>query len=47
MHTLTRGLTTSRWTFIIDKSGKVVYMDNAVKATEDADNVVSELKKLG
>ena len=47
MHTLTRGLTTSRWTFIIDKSGKVVYMDNAVKATEDAGNVVSELKKLG
>ncbi len=47
MHTLTRGSTTSRWTFIIDKSGKVTYMDNAVNAAEDAENVVSELKKLG
>ena len=47
MHTLTRGLTTNRWTFIIDKNGKVIYKDEAVKATEDTNNVLSALKKLG
>ncbi len=47
MHTLTRGLTTMRWTFIIGKDGSVVYKNDSVKATEDAATVIAELKKLG
>jgi peroxiredoxin Q/BCP len=45
-HTLDRGITTMRWTFIINKEGKVVYKDDAVKATEDTNNVLAQLKKL-
>ena len=45
-HVLTRGLTTMRWTFIIDKNGKVVYKNDQVKATEDTSTVLAELKKL-
>lgn len=45
-HTLTRGITTMRWTFVIDKQGNVVYKDDAVKATEDTSNVLAQLKKL-
>jgi peroxiredoxin Q/BCP len=45
MHTLTRGITTGRWTFVIDKAGKVIYKDDAVKATEDTANVLGLLKK--
>ncbi len=44
LHTLTRGTTIGRWTFVIDKSGKVIYKDDAVKATEDTANVLSLLK---
>ncbi len=44
LHTLTRGITTGRWTFVIDKSGKVIYKDDAVKATEDTNNVLNLLK---
>lgn len=47
MHTLTRGLTTARWTFVIGKDGKVVYKNDQVKATEDTATVLAELKKLG
>ena len=47
MHTLTRGLTTSRWTFIIGKDGSVVYKNDKVNATEDTATVIAELKKLG
>jgi len=46
LHTLTRGITTNRWTFIINKEGEVVYKDDAVKATEDTSNVIAQLKKL-
>ena len=45
-HTLDRGITTGRWTFIINKEGKVVYKDDSVKATEDTANVLAQLKKL-
>jgi peroxiredoxin Q/BCP len=45
-HTLARGITTMRWTFVIDKQGNVVYKDDAVKATEDTANVLAQLKKL-
>lgn len=46
LHTLTRGITTNRWTFVINKSGEIVYKDDAVKATEDTSNVLAQLKKL-
>ncbi len=47
MHTLTRGLTTSRWTFIIDKEGKVIYRSTNVDVAEDSQAVLRELKKQG
>ena len=47
MHTLTRGITTMRWTFIIGKDGSVVYKNDKVKATEDTSTVIAEIKKLG
>ena len=45
-HVLTRGITTMRWTFIIDKNGKVVYKNDKAKPTEDTSAVIAELKKL-
>ena len=47
MHTLTRGITTMRWTFIIGKDGSIVYKNDKVKATEDTSTVIAEIKKLG
>ena len=42
--TLNRGVTTSRWTFIIDPNGKIVYKDTDVQATEDSQTVLEFLK---
>jgi peroxiredoxin Q/BCP len=42
---LTRSATAKRWTFIIDPAGKIVYRDDAVKATQDLQNVLAFLKK--
>ena len=42
--TLTRTATTSRWTFVVDSSGKVVYKAPQVKATEDLENVLAFIK---
>jgi peroxiredoxin Q/BCP len=42
--TLNRTATAKRWTFVIDKKGKIVYKDDAVKATEDLQNVLSFIK---
>ena len=41
---LERGTTASRWTFIIDKDGKVVYKNDEVNATKDTEEVLSFLK---
>ena len=41
---LFRGITTSRWTFIIDKNGKVVYKNEEVNASEDSKEVINYLK---
>ena len=43
---LERGVTTSRWTFIIDKDGKVVYRDTEVNAEGDSQAVIAALQKL-
>jgi thioredoxin-dependent peroxiredoxin len=41
---LERDITTSRWTFIIDKNRKVVYKNEQVKASEDSQEVVNFLR---
>jgi len=45
-HTLSRSLTTSRWTFVIGKDGDIIYKNDAVNAAEDPDAVIAQLKKL-
>lgn len=45
-HLLNRGVTTMRWTFIINKDGEVVYKNDRVNAAEDGEVVLAELKKL-
>ena len=42
--TLKHSYTLSRWTFIIDKSGKIVYKDKDVNPVEDSQNIVKFLK---
>jgi len=41
---LVRGTTASRWTFIIDKKGKIVYKNEQVDAAKDAEAVLAFLK---
>ncbi len=41
---LTRGITASRWTFIIDKKGNIAYIDEQVNAANDAEHIISFLK---
>ena len=44
--TLQRGTTTNRWTFIISKKGKIIYLNdkvNAAKDSKDALNFTSNL----
>lgn len=35
-----------RWTFYIDKDGKILYVDRQVKAQSAAEDVVNKLKEL-
>jgi thioredoxin-dependent peroxiredoxin len=41
---LTRGVTTSRWTFVIDGNGKLIYRDNNVNASTDSQTVLEFIK---
>ncbi len=41
---LERDITTSRWTFILDKNGKIVYKNEQVKASEDPQEVLNFLR---
>lgn len=43
---LVRGVTASRWTFIVDKNGKIVYKDTDVNAAQDSDKVLEFLKSM-
>lgn len=48
--TLTRGVTAARWTFVIDKNGKIVMKNTKVKAADDSKAIlklVNNLKKSG
>jgi len=44
--TLDRGVTASRWTFIIDKEGKIAYKNTDVNAEEDSKQTIDFIKKL-
>ena len=41
---LTRGVTASRWTFVIDKSGKIVYKNTDVDVTKDTQEILDFIK---
>lgn len=43
--TLTRGITTARWTFIIDLDGKILHINNHVDAANDSKNVLKVIKE--
>ena len=44
--TLERGVTASRWTFIIDKAGKIAYVNTEVSAAEDSKQTIEVIKNL-
>lgn len=43
---LMRSYTTARWTFVLDKNGKVLYTNQDVKAADDSQHVVEFIKSL-
>lgn len=43
---LVRGVTSSRWTFIIDKNGKIVYVNTEVDAAEDSEQTIEVIQNL-
>ncbi|MDG0964276.1 MAG: hypothetical protein P8O23_04390, partial [Opitutales bacterium] len=43
--TLERGVTPKRWTFLISKSGKLIYKNDQVTASEDSSNVMKFINK--
>lgn len=42
---LVRGVSASRWTFIIDKKGNIVYKNEQVDATKDTEEVLNFIKQ--
>ncbi|MEX2572829.1 MAG: peroxiredoxin [Balneolaceae bacterium] len=44
--TLTREITTARWTYIINLEGKIVYKDTKVNAAGDSKAVISAIEQL-
>jgi peroxiredoxin Q/BCP len=44
--TVTRGGTAQRWTFVIDKSGKVVHVNQKVNAAEDSKAILKVVEGL-
>lgn len=43
---LERGVTASRWTFVIDKEGKIAHKDTSVKAAQDSKKILKMVKDL-
>ena len=43
--TLTRGVTTARWTFLIDLDGNILHINNQVNAANDSENVLKVIKE--
>lgn len=46
IHELVRGGNESRWTFVIDKSGKIAMKNTAVNAAEDSKKILETVKDL-
>jgi peroxiredoxin Q/BCP len=44
--TLERSVTAARWTFILDREGKIIYRDTAVKAADDLNAVIAFIRKI-
>jgi peroxiredoxin Q/BCP len=44
--TLKRGVTIQRWTFVIDKGGKIAHKNSNVKAAEDSKQILQVIDKL-
>jgi peroxiredoxin Q/BCP len=44
--TLERGITTSRWTYVIDKNGKIAFVNTEVNAAEDSKQTIEVIKSL-
>ena len=42
---LSRGITASRWTFVLDKNRKIIYKNAEVNAAEDSKKVLEIIKK--
>ena len=43
---LERSVTAARWTFILDREGKIIYRDTAVKAADDLNAVIAFIRKI-
>ena len=43
---LTRGVTASRWTFVIDKQGRIAYKDTNVDVAKDSKKVLKAVAEL-
>ena len=43
---LNRGVTTARWTFVIDKKGEVVYVNQEVNPERDSAEVIAAIEKM-
>ena len=46
VHNLVRGVTANRWTFVIDKAGKIAMVNNKVNAAEDSKKIIERVKNL-
>ncbi len=44
--TFERGVTASRWTFVLDKKWRIAHVDRKVKAAKDSDKVLKVVEKL-
>jgi len=43
---LTRGITTPRWTFVLDKNREIIYKNSEVSASEDSEKVKEIIKNF-
>ncbi len=44
-YVLKRGVTAKRWTFLIDKQGKIVWKDTQVNAAEDSKSILAAVER--
>jgi peroxiredoxin Q/BCP len=46
INNLVRGVTIQRWTFVIDRDGKIALRDTKTNAAKDSQRILDEVKKL-